>query len=100
MLDMSKKELDVDRIKQIIKQLSGKIGKKDKQTELVPAAIIKGTGECWYWMPTKNKFVCINRGIKIYIIDYTMDELDRVMAYDGYNMFMIPIDEIEEVGFN
>jgi len=97
---MSKKDLDVDRIKQIIKQLSGKIGKKDKQTELVPAAIIKGDGKSWYWMPTKNKFVCINRGIKVYIIDYNKDDLERVLVYDGYNIFMIPFDEIEEIGFN
>jgi hypothetical protein len=91
-------DLDKDRIEQIIRQISGK-GLK-KSTELVSPAIIKGSGIVFLWAPTKKTLIKVNRGIRVYVVSYEMDEKDRVLVYDGYNLLAIHPDELDEIGFN
>jgi len=91
-------DLDKDRIEQIIRQISGKGIKKS--TELVSPAMIKGTGIVFLWAPTKKTLLKVNRGIRVYVVSYQMDEKDRVLIYDGYNLLAIHPDELDEVGFN
>jgi hypothetical protein len=33
-------------------------------------------------------------------VDYELDELDRVLAYDGNNLLAVPLEEIVDLGFN
>jgi hypothetical protein len=91
-------DLDKDRIEQIIRQISGK-GLK-KSTELISPAIIKGSGIIFLWAPTKKTLIKVNRGIRVYVVSYEMDEKDRVLVYDGYNLLAIHPDELDEIGFN
>jgi len=91
-------DLDKDRIEQIIRQISGKGIKKS--TELVSPAMIRGTGIIFLWAPTKKTLLKVNRGIRVYVVSYQMDEKDRVLIYDGYNLLAIHPDELDEVGFN
>tara|TARA_A100000172_G_scaffold81156_1_gene73418 strand:- start:2357 stop:2644 length:288 start_codon:yes stop_codon:yes gene_type:complete len=91
-------ELDTDRIEQIVRQISGK--KLDKSKKLVSPAMIKGTGIVYLWAPTKKTLLKVNRGVRVYVVSYDMDEKDRILVYDGYNLLAIHPDEIEEIGFN
>jgi len=91
-------ELDTERIEQIIRQITGK--KIDKNKKLVSPALIKGCGILFLWAPTKKKLMKVNRGISVYVVSYQMDEKDRVLIYEGYNLLAIHPDELDEVGFN
>jgi hypothetical protein len=91
-------ELDVDRVEQIIRQISGK--KVDKNKELINPAVIKGTGVVYLWAPTKKTLLKVNRGIIVYVVSYDMDEKDRILVYDGFNLLAIHPDDLEEIGFN
>ena len=95
---MAWEKLDTDRIEQIIRQITGK--KIDKSKEMVSPAIIKGSGVVYLWAPTKKTLLKVNRGITIYVVSYDMDEKERILIYDGYNLLAIHPDEIEEIGFN
>ena len=95
---MAWEKLDTDRIEQIIRQITGK--KIDKSKEMVSPAIIKGSGVVYLWAPTKKTLLKVNRSIAIYVVSYDMDEKERILIYDGYNLLAIHPDEIEEIGFN
>jgi|TARA_R110000744_G_scaffold204366_3_gene323186 hypothetical protein len=95
---MSWDELDVDRVEQIIRQISGK--NIDQTKKLVNPSVIKGSGVLFLWAPSKKALVKVNRGIRIYVVSYEMDEKDRILVYDGYNLLAIHPDDIEEIGFN
>ena len=96
--NMAWENLDEERLKSIIKQVSGQ--KPSKTDVLIKASIIRCKGEKWYYVPSSRshkRFIC---GIKVYVVDYEMDDSDRVLVYDGNHLFAVPFREIEEVGFN
>jgi hypothetical protein len=95
---MAWEDLDKDRIEQIIRQISGK--GLDKSKKLVMPAMIKGSGIVFLWAPTKKTLLKVNRGIRVFVVSYDMDEKDRVLIYDGYNLLAIHPDELIETGFN
>jgi len=99
---MAKKEkkYDTARIKQIIRQISGKFDEEIQQDDLISSAMIEGTGDIWCWSPEKREFIKISRGIKVYIVDFEKDSKNRFMVYDGNSIFMIDEEEIIEIGFN
>ena len=99
---MAWENLDEERLKQIIRQISGKSG--NSSDVLVRPSILKCKGknkvEKWFWVPSKRAHMRLVCGIKVFVVDYEMDENDRVLVYDGNYLFAIPYDELEEVGFN
>ena len=95
---MAWEDLDKDRIEQIIRQISGK--GLDKSKTLVMPAMIKGSGIVFLWSPTKKTLLKVNRGIRVFVVSYDMDEKDRVLIYDGYNLLAIHPDELIETGFD
>jgi len=95
---MAWEKLDSDRIEQIVRQITGK--KIDKDKKLITSAMIKGSGIIFLWAPTKKTLIKVNRGIRVYVVSYDMDEKDRILAYDGYNLLAIHPDDLEEIGFN
>lgn len=95
---MAWETLDSDRIEQIIRQITGK--KLSESKDMVTPAMIKGTGIVYLWAPTKKTLIKVNRGIRVYVVSYDMDEKDRILVYDGYNLLAIHPDEIDEIGFN
>lgn len=90
--------LDQDRIEQIMRQITGK--KLDKSIEMITPAMIKGTGIIYLWSPTKKTLIKVNRGIPVYVVSYDMDEKERILIYDGFNLLAISPDNLEEIGFN
>jgi hypothetical protein len=95
---MTWETLDSGRIEQIIRQITGK--KLSESKDMVTPAMIKGTGIVYLWAPTKKTLLKVNRGIRVYVVSYEMDEKDRILVYDGYNLLAIHPDEIDEIGFN
>ena len=95
---MAWETLDSDRIEQIIRQITGK--KLSQSINMVTPAMIKGTGIVYLWAPTKKTLLKVNRGIRVYVVSYEMDEKERILVYDGYNLLAIHPDEIDEIGFN
>ena len=95
---MALETLDSARVEQIIRQITGK--KIDKDKKLITPAMIKGSGIIFLWAPTKKTLIKVNRGIRVYVVSYDMDEKDRILVYDGYNLLAIHPDDLEEIGFN
>jgi len=99
---MAWENLDEKRLKQIIRQISGKAGKSKE--ELIRPSYLKCKGknksEKWFWVPSKRTHMRLICGAKVYVVDYDMDELERVLVYDGNYLFAIPYEELEEIGFN
>jgi hypothetical protein len=95
---MAWENFDEERLKQIIRQFDGNVTSKNKF--LVKPSKIECKGHRWYLCPSKRKHIKVNCGIKIYVVDYELDELDRVLAYDGNNLLAIPLEEIVDLGFN
>tara|TARA_R110000824_G_scaffold363616_2_gene551645 strand:+ start:2788 stop:3075 length:288 start_codon:yes stop_codon:yes gene_type:complete len=95
---MAWETLDSARVEQIVRQITGK--KVDKTKDLINSAMIKGSGIVFLWAPTKKTLLKVNRGIRVYVVSYDMDEKDRILVYDGYNLLAIHPDDIEEIGFN
>ena len=95
---MAWEKLDSARVEQIVRQITGK--KIDKDKKLITPAMIKGSGIIFLWAPTKKTLIKVNRGIRVYVVSYDMDEKDRILGYDGYNLLAIHPDDLEEIGFN
>ena len=70
-----KRKYSTSRIKQIIRQISGKLEDEEgNKHELIPCAMINGTGDIWCWSLEKREMIKISRGIKVYILDFEKDE--------------------------
>jgi hypothetical protein len=95
---MAWETLDSARVEQIVRQITGK--KIDKDKKLITPAMIRGSGIIFLWAPTKKTLIKVNRGIRVYVVSYDMDEKDRILVYDGYNLLAIHPDDLEEIGFN
>ena len=95
---MAWETLNSGRIEQIIRQITGK--KLDKSANMISPAMIKGSGIIFLWAPTKKTLMKVNRGIRVYVVSYEMDEKDRILIYDGFNLLAIHPDDLEEIGFN
>ena len=52
------------------------------------------------WAPVKKTIIKVSRGTSVYVASYDMDERDRILVYDGFNLLAIHPDELEEIGFN
>ena len=95
---MAWEKFDEERLRQIIRQFDGSVTKKNKF--LVKPSKIECKGHRWYYCPSKRKHIKVNCGIKIYVVDYEQDELERVLVYDGNNLIAVPQNEIIDLGFN
>lgn len=67
-----------DLCTQIINQLSGK---PDEDVELVPEYGIVGTGIMYCYEYTTKNYVPVSRGQKVFVLDLTPDDLNRVLIY-------------------
>lgn len=95
---MAWENLDEERLKQIIRQISGKTPRSTDK--LVKPSKLICKGEKWYYVPSKREHKRLVCGIKVYIVDYDFDEKDRVLVYDGNYLFAIPYTDLEELEFN
>ena len=75
---MAWETLNSGRIEQIMRQITGK--KLDASTNMISPAMIKGSGIIFLWAPTKKTLMKVNRGIRVYVVSYEMDEKDRILT--------------------
>jgi len=63
--------------------------------------LISGSGPAYFYNPTTKEFVKVERGTEVSVSpDMELDDLGRILAHDGVNYFMIPIEEVIFVGAN
>jgi len=91
------KETDInERLKQIVRQASGKVGKKDTP---IPEVAIKGAGYILCYQPSKHIYIRVSRGTKAYIIEEK--ENNRVLIYTYSGLIVeIELDELIDTGFD
>tara|TARA_A100001391_G_C4952854_1_gene247710 strand:+ start:112 stop:402 length:291 start_codon:yes stop_codon:yes gene_type:complete len=96
---MPPKPLDIDEIKRIIRQISGKLEPEDGP--LVVPCIISGKGHIWCYNPKDRDMIRILRGTKVFIVDSRIDPEGRVMIYaETGEIALIEQDELLVLGFN
>ena len=96
---MAPKPLDIDEIKRIIRQISGKLEPDDGP--LIVPCIIVGKGHIWCYNPRNRDMVRILRGTKVFIVDSRVDSENRVMSYaETGEIALIEQDELLVLGFN
>lgn len=96
---MPPKPLDIDEIKRIIRQISGKLEPEDGP--LVVPCIISGKGHIWCYNPKDRDMIRILRGTKVFIVDSRIDSEGRVMIYaETGEIALIEQDELLVLGFN
>ena len=91
------KEADIsERLKQIVRQTSGKAGQKEVP---IPEVAIKGVGHILCYQPSKHIYIRVSRGTKAYIIEEK--EKNRVLIYT-YSGLVVEIesDELIDTGFD
>ena len=96
---MTGKTLDIDEIKRIIRQLSGRLEEDDGP--LVVPSIIIGDGFIWCYNPISRDMIRIRRGTKVFVVDGRLDEKNRVMIYaETGEIALIEQKELLVLGFN
>tara|TARA_R110002020_G_scaffold37239_1_gene112423 strand:+ start:22843 stop:23139 length:297 start_codon:yes stop_codon:yes gene_type:complete len=98
MASRKKKKYDSEKIRKIVKQLSGELDPDDD--ELEPAYKIKGTGHLWCFSPISNSMVRILRGSKVYLLQENIKNEDEVMIFVAYEVVNIDKNEIIKLGYN
>jgi hypothetical protein len=84
--------VDKALIRRVFNQLSGK---PSKEEELIPEVGIAGSGYIWCYEIVQKQIVRISRGIKGYILDHTLDNLNRILVYTAANdVILIEENEI------
>jgi len=95
---MAKKDAKTKLVKQLIKQISGKVTEKD---ELIPEVAIKGSGEMWCWDPVNKTHKKIYKGVKAYILYENYDHYNRTLIYTlNGDMVCIEPEELIHTGYD
>jgi|TARA_R110000824_G_scaffold293963_1_gene482276 hypothetical protein len=72
-------------------------GKKD----IVPYQAISGSGNAYFVAPLQKRVIKIARGTEVYVLPMDPDDQDRYHVVDlTGRYFMVPGDEILDIGFN
>jgi len=95
---MAKKRTSSQFVKQLIKQISGKLTEEDT---LIPEVAIDGTGSMWCWDPVSRMHKKIYRGIKAFIIQEDFDDFGRTLIYTlNGEMICIEPEELLHTGYD
>ena len=62
--------------------------------------VISGSGWGWYLDPDTHEFVRVSRGTQIIPMMDQQDDRERVLVKSLYRFLLIPIAEVQEVGWN
>ena len=77
------------------------LGKQLKNALPSKCRLISGSGPAYFYNPTTKEFVKVERGTEVSVsLDMELDDLGRILAHDGVNYFMIPMEEVIFVGAN
>ena len=95
---MTKNDTKNKLVKQLIKQISGKLTEKD---ELIPEVAINGAGEIWCYDPLIKMHKKIYRGVKAYILYENYDHYNRTLIYTiNGDMICIDPEELLHTGYD
>ena len=95
---MAKKRTSSEFVKQLIKQISGKLTEED---ELIPEVAIVGAGDMFCWDPSNRTHKKISRGIKAFILQENFDYLGRTLIYTlNGEMVCIEPEELLYTGYD
>jgi len=101
--DLSKKTQNVDAaiISAFLSSYVKELEKQLKNVQPSKHKLISGSGPAYFYNPTTKEFVKVERGTEVSVSpDMELDDLGRVLAHDGANYFMIPLEEIIFVDAN
>ena len=88
-----------EKLKQIIKQVSGTLEAEDGP--LIESVKVKGKGNLWCYAPLLNRMVRVVRGTRVYIISEMKNNEGKVLVYTAnVDVVYIHKNELLEVGFN
>jgi len=74
---------------------------KKKVKEVTPYQIISGSGETHYLAPQQKRMIRVDRGTEIQVLPLGPDGRGRYHVVDlRGRYFMVPKDEILDVGYN
>jgi len=94
----TKKNTSSTLVKQIIKQISGKITEEDT---LIPEVAIQGAGEVWLWDPSNRTHKKLYRGVKAFILYENYDNFGRTLIYThAGDMVCIDPEELIHTGYD
>jgi len=72
-------------------------GKKD----IVPYQVVSGSGDAYFIAPLQKRVIKIVRGTEVYVLPMEPDDQGRYHVVDlSGRYFMVPGDEILDLGFN
>jgi|TARA_R110002020_G_scaffold31443_1_gene98004 hypothetical protein len=95
---MTKNDAKNKLVKQLIKQISGKLTEKD---ELIPEVAISGVGDIWCYDPLMKMHKKVYRGVKAYILYENYDHYNRTLIYTiNGDMICIDPEELLHTGYD
>tara|TARA_B100000282_G_C31392180_1_gene336156 strand:- start:61 stop:318 length:258 start_codon:yes stop_codon:yes gene_type:complete len=65
----------------------------------LPTYVLSGSGIGWFFSPDTFQMVCVQRGTEIIPLD-EVDTDDKILVSSPNHVFLIPKQEIVEVGYN
>tara|TARA_R110000737_G_scaffold93322_1_gene126485 strand:- start:414 stop:884 length:471 start_codon:yes stop_codon:yes gene_type:complete len=72
-----------------------------KNTQPSKCKLISGSGPAYFYNPVSKEFVKVARGSEVSVSpEMDLDEMGRVLAHDGVNYFLLPMEDIIFVGYN
>ena len=72
-----------------------------KNTQPSKCKLISGSGAAYFYNPISKEFVKVARGSEVSVSpEMDLDEMGRVLAHDGVNYFLLPMEDIIFVGYN
>ena len=88
-------------IKSYIEAMISALPTKKKVKEVAPYQVISGSGEAYYLAPQQRRMIKVSRGTEIQVLPLDPDNRGRYHVVDlRGRYFMVPEDEINDVGYN
>ncbi len=95
------KNMDSEIISAFLSSYVKELEVRLKNAQPSKCKLISGSGPAYFYNPTTKEFVKVERGTEVSVSpEMELDDLGRVLAHDGVNYFMIPMEEIIFVGTN
>ena len=80
-----------------VKELENRL----KNAQPSKCKLISGSGPAYFYNTVTKEFVKVARGSEVSVSpDMELDNMGRVLAHDGVNYFMLPMEEIIFIGSN
>ncbi|HBY69720.1 MAG TPA: hypothetical protein DEG69_19465 [Flavobacteriaceae bacterium] len=96
---MGDKKTLTDKLKNIVRQISGKL--EDFEGSLYPESMIIGSGILYCLSADNKTFVKVERGISVYIVTHNYDTQGRSLVYTVHgDIIVIDPEELKEIGFD